>query len=79
MNKLEFEVTENGLKIHYNIIKYIHNDQTNKDYVVYSEENDDRLYASSFTIVDDELELDEIETDAEWDYIDQVLGVNQYE
>ena len=79
MDKLEFEVNENGITIHYNIIKYIHNHYTNKDYIVYEEENDNRLYASAFTLENDDLKLEEIETEAEWDYIDAVLGGLQNE
>ncbi len=71
MNDLTFKVNENGKMINYNIIKYFK--YKNKNYIIYSEENNDEIYASSYLIENNELILNKIESDEEWDYIDSVL------
>ena len=62
--------------ITYIIDKYFHYDKTGKNYVVYHEKGDTELFASSYEIVNDEVILNEINTDEEWDYIDSQIGGN---
>ena len=47
----------------------------NKNYIIYTENNDSKdVYASTFEINDNELKLHEIENDSEWDYVDSILS-----
>ena len=71
MKDLTFEVKENNKIVKYEIINYFkHN---NKNYIIYKEPNEDDIYASTYDIKNNNLILGEIETDEEWDYIDEVL------
>ena len=71
MKDLTFEVKENNKIVKYEIIKYFkHN---NKNYIIYKEPNEEDIYASTYGIKNNDLILGEIETDEEWDYIDEVL------
>ncbi len=74
-NKLTFKLTEDGITKEYFIIKMITNKNNNKNYIIYTENNDNKdVYASTFEINDNELKLHEIENDGEWDYIDSILS-----
>ena len=73
MKDMTFKVEEDGKTIEYEIITYVTNPQTNKSYVIYHEANSDEVYASTYTIEKGELILDEITTDEEWDFLDEVL------
>lgn len=74
-NKLTFKLTEDGITKEYFIIKMITNKDNNKNYIIYTENNDNKnVYASTFEINDNELKLHEIENDDEWDYIDSILS-----
>ncbi len=74
-NKLTFKLTEDGITKEYFIIKMITNKDNNKNYIIYTENNDNKdVYASTFEINDNELKLHEIENDGEWDYIDSILS-----
>ncbi len=71
MKKLSFEVEEKGKKINFIIIKFFKRNDIN--YIIYKEKDKDEIYASRYEIKDDNLILNEIENDDEWDYIDLVL------
>lgn len=74
-DKLTFKLTEDGITKEYFIIKMITNKDNNKNYIIYTENNDNKdIYASTFEINDSELKLHEIENDDEWDYIDSILS-----
>lgn len=74
-NKLTFKIKENGVEKEYFVIKMISNKTNNKNYIIYSENNDEKdIYASSFEVSDDEIKLNEIETEDEWNYIDNILS-----
>lgn len=74
-NKLTFKLTEDGITKEYFIIKMITNKDNNKNYIIYTENNDNKdVYASTFEINDNELKLHEIENDDEWDCIDSILS-----
>ena len=74
-NKLTFKLTEDGIAKEYFIIKMITNKDNNKNYIIYTENNDSKdVYASTFEINDNELKLHEIENDSEWDYVDSILS-----
>lgn len=74
-DKLTFKLTEDGITKEYFIIKMITNKDNNKNYIIYTENNDNKdIYASTFEINDNELKLHEIENDDEWDYIGSILS-----
>lgn len=74
-DKLTFKLTEDGITKEYFIIKMITNKDNNKNYIIYTENNNNKdIYASTFEINDNELKLHEIENDDEWDYIDSILS-----
>lgn len=71
MKNLTFEVEENGKNKKFNIIKIVK--RNDKNYIIYNEENSEEINASTYNIVNNKVILGEIETDEEWDYIDQIL------
>lgn len=72
-----FTVTdENGKDIECEIIMTFDSDEFGKSYVVYQIVNDEtgEYYAAAFNPEDgDEGKLIEVETEAEWDFIEEVL------
>jgi len=67
---------ELGNEIRTRIIMTFESDEFNKSYVVYQMEDDDNeeYHAASFDPEDgEEGKLEQIETDAEWDLIEEVL------
>lgn len=71
MNDLIFEAKENDKMVKFKIIKFFK--YKDKNYIIYTEEGNDELFASTYIIKNNELILDEIKTEEEWDYIDKVL------
>ncbi|MCF7923813.1 MAG: DUF1292 domain-containing protein [Candidatus Izimaplasma sp.] len=67
---------ELGNELHARIIMTFESEEFNKSYVVYQLEDDDteEYHAASFNPEDgDEGKLGQIETDAEWDLVEEVL------
>lgn len=60
----------------YKVIKMLYNDKTDKSYIVYENCNkeDKNIYASTFSFAGNQLVLDEITSDEEWNFIDSELG-----
>ncbi len=60
----------------YKVIKMLYNDKTDKSYIVYEkcDDKDNNIYASTFSFAGNQLILDEITSDKEWDFIDSELG-----
>ena len=60
----------------YKVIKMLYNDKTDKSYIVYENFNkeDKNIYASTFSFAGNQLVLDEITSDEEWNFIDSELG-----
>ena len=73
MEKMSFKVEENGELKEYEIITYVNNPMNHNSYVIYHEPNSDEVYASLYRIEEGEVILDEITTDEEWDFLDEVL------
>ena len=73
MKDMTFKIEENGKTVEYEILTYVKNPSNNKTYIIYHEPNNDEVYASIYTIEKGELTLDEITTDEEWDFLDEVL------
>lgn len=74
MEDMTFVANENGKNITFNIIKYFKNPNNNQDYIIYAEKGKDDIFASKYEIKNNELILNEITSDEEWDYVDKVLG-----
>ncbi|MDD4733928.1 MAG: DUF1292 domain-containing protein [Bacilli bacterium] len=77
MEDLSFTVKgDNGEEIKCDILFTFEND--NKNYVVYTDNTTDEegelvILASLYTLEDDNIILEEIKTDAEWDLVDEKL------
>lgn len=72
-SKSLFVTDENGKEVEMEILFTFKNDETSKEYVVFVDPNneDGEVYASSY---DDEGNLLPIETDEEWEMVEEVLG-----
>ena len=76
MKDMTFKVDENGTLKEFKIIKYVKNPQTNKTYIIYCEnDSDSEIYASAYHIVKGEVILDAIDNGEEWDYLDEVVNM----
>ena len=73
MKDMTFKIENDGKTIEYEIITYVKNPSNNNSYIIYREPDSDNVYASLYRIEKGELILDEIKTDAEWDFLDEVL------
>ena len=66
----KFSVVEDGKTIEYEIVKLCKNNNIN--YIIYRDK--ENIYASRYTIVKDNIILDEIIDEKEWDFLDKCLG-----
>ncbi|HOO68053.1 MAG TPA: DUF1292 domain-containing protein [Bacilli bacterium] len=77
--KNEFEIFgDDGKKIKCNALFTFESDETNKNYIVYTdntldEEGNKKVYASTFDPKEDDPVLGPIETDKEWKIIENIL------
>lgn len=78
MNDNRFKVLEDGITKEYVVVKFCNNEDNGKKYVIYKEEDDDKLYGSLITLEDGKFILDEIKDDSEWDYLDKELGKDEW-
>ena len=77
-------VGENGEKIVCDILFTFDSDETNKSYMVYTDNTKDengkvKVYASIYDPEDPNSKLEEIKTDKEWKVIDTILETLQEE
>lgn len=77
MNDNRFKVLEDGITKEYVVVKFCNNEDNGKKYVIYKEEDDNKLYGSLITLEDGKFILDEIKDDSEWDYLDKELGKDE--
>ena len=77
MNDNRFKVLEDGITKEYVVVKFCNNEDNGKKYVIYKEEDDNKLYGSLITLEDGKFTLDEIKDDSEWDYLDKELGKDE--
>lgn len=79
MNDNRFKVLEDGITKEYVVVKFCNNEDNGKKYVIYKEEDDDKLYGSLITLEEEDGKfiLDEIKDDSEWDYLDKELGKDE--
>lgn len=78
MNDNRFKVLEDGITKEYIVVKFCNNEDNGKKYLIYKEEDDDKLYGSLITLEDGKFTLDEIKDDSEWDYLDKELGKDEW-
>ncbi len=86
MNNLEEQkftvVNSEGEEVECEALFRFESDETHKNYIVYTdnsqdEEGNTRVYASIYTPGEEKTKLEPIETDAEWNKIQQILDVIQ--
>ena len=86
MNNLEEQkftvVNSEGEEVECEALFRFKSDETHKNYIVYTdnsqdEEGNTRVYASIYTPGEEKTKLEPIETDAEWNKIQQILDVIQ--
>ncbi len=65
-------VDENGVQTELKILFTYHSDEKNKNYVVFFDENDDELLAG---IIDEKGNVLDIETDEEYDEIEEQIDL----
>ena len=73
-----FSIFEDGVEVEYSTVMTFHSYDFNKDYVVYTDNTKDsdgnlNLFASSYLPDSDNFELHPVESDEEWDNIQNVL------
>lgn len=66
----KFSVDINNNTYEYEIIKLCKKD--NYNYIIYKD--NDGYYASRYIVIDNKIQLEEIEDDSEWDFIDSELN-----
>jgi len=83
--KNKFTVIDNeGKEIECEVLFTFESDETNKNYIVYTDNTTDsegntKVYASIYTPDTDETKLEPITTDHEWAIIERILGELQEE
>ena len=70
---MEFKIIDDGKEINCESILIFRDDNNNRNYIVYMEENDDNVYSSRYNIVNGEIVLEAIENEYEWNMIDNML------
>ena len=66
-----FKIIENGKEIEYIIFKKCF--YKNNTYIIYHKKNNENdLYASKYYIFNNEIVLDEINSDEEWQYLEKI-------
>lgn len=75
---------ENGQEVVYDVLFTFESDQTNKNYIVYTDNSRDEqgnieVYASIYHPEDENGRLEAIETDSEWKLIETILSTLQEE
>ena len=85
MKKNKFTlIDENGKEVEYDVLFTFESDETEKNYIVYTDNTKDddgniRVYASVYYPDDEDAGLDPIETDKEWKIIETILETLQEE
>lgn len=75
---------EEGKEVKYDVLFTFQSEETNKDYIVYTdntkdEEGNIQVYASIYHPEEENSKLEAIKTDAEWKVIDTILETIQEE
>ena len=77
-------IDENGVETVYDVLFTFESDETNKNYIVYTDNTRDEsgnieVYASIYDPVDPHSKLEAIETEKEWKVIETILDTLQEE
>ncbi len=77
-------VNDDGVEVKYDVLFTFQSEETNKDYIVYTDNSKDddgntRVYASIYHPEEENSKLEAIETDKEWQIIDTILKTIQEE
>ncbi len=77
-------VDDNGKEIKYDVLFTFQSEETNKDYIVYTDNSKDKdgnvqVFASIYHPNSENSKLEAIETDKEWKVIDTILKTIQEE
>ena len=77
-------INENGEEVKYDVLFTFDNEETNKSYIAYTDNNFDEegnisVYASVYDPNSEEMVLGEIKTDKEWKVIETILNTIQQE
>ena len=77
-------IDENGVETVYDVLFTFESEETNKNYIVYTDNTKDEtgnieVYASTFDPNDQESRLEAIKTDKEWKVIETILDTLQEE
>lgn len=85
MKKNSFSlIDEKGNEVIYDVLFTFENDETQKNYIVYTDNTKDEIgnvqvYASTYDPEDPNCKLEAIETDKEWKVIETILNTLQEE
>ena len=76
--ELAFKIKVDGKEVICYVILTFDNEDTGKKYIVYtdgtkSSDGTLEILASTYNIINNEIRLDDITTDAEWDMVDEML------
>lgn len=71
MNDLTFELEVDGKVIKYNIIKILAPEDSNTQYIVYTDGKE--KYVSRYSFDGGKIKLNPVETENEWKYINTVM------
>jgi len=77
-------INDEGKEVKYDVLFTFQSEETNKDYIVYTdnskdEENNIQVYASIYHPEEEHSKLEAIETDQEWKIIETILKTIQEE
>ena len=70
---MKFKILEDEKEIICESILTFKDESNDINYIVYSEENDDNIYASRYIVENNSIVLQPIENDSEWNMIDNML------
>ena len=70
---MDFKVIENGQVIECKSILEFKDESNDKNYIVYKENGSHEIFASRYIVVDNQIILEPIETQYEWNMIDNML------
>ena len=70
---MEFSIINDGKEIKCKSILVFRDDNNDINYIVYNEENDDNIYAARYILENDEIVLEPIKHEQEWNLIDNML------
>lgn len=68
-----FKIVEDEKVINCKSVLTFTDENNNINYIVYTEENDDNIYASRYIVQKQDIILKPIENDSEWNLIDNML------